>query len=490
MLLLLFASACGGQTPATVEVDWNHVIGVTKTTITLQVVENPLLRRGSPIHDAAWANLAALRTDRTRLALWYPYPRLAVAELEKPTAEKTSWDFANIDPIVEDFFHATAGHESVFTMSTIPTWMFCDAAAEHLPASPDEAMWSYEAGTKLCDPSGQQVADYFARVAGWYTQGGFVDELGQRHASDHHDPIAWWEVLNEPEYEHGLDIQTYTRLYDRTTAAVHAVSPQTKFVGMSLAEPVRSPEGFEYFLNHAHHAPDTPLDAVSFHFYADAEAGESDATETYSFFAQADAFLNAVRYIRAIRDRLSPHTQIHVNEAGCIAAADLNRGPDKMPPAFDSPYWNLCGAVFASLYAGLSAQGVDLLGASQLVGYPTQFPSVTLLNWSTGAPNARYRVLEMLHDNFGPGDAMVQATTATRGIAVSAYVCRGRRRILLINQRPQPAILRLQVWKNAEAEHVGIDTGSSLRHDRLTAGKLHLDGYSVMVVTYPQSGAN
>ena len=489
LLLVTFAAACAAQSPvpsAVVTVDWTHVLGTTKTVITLQVVENPPLRRGSAIHDAAWANLAALHTDRTRLALWYPYPRLAVAELEKPTKDSTFWDFSKIDPIVEDFFRATAKHDSVFTMSTIPTWMFCDAAHEPVPASPDEAMWSYEAGARLCDPSGQQVADYYARVAGWYTQGGFVDEVGRHHASSHREHIAWWEVLNEPEYEHALDIRTYTRLFDRITAAVHAVSPETRFTGMSLAEPMRSPGVFEYFLNPANHAPGTPLDAVSFHFYADAEAGETNASETYSFFEQADAFVNSVRYIGAIRDRLSPRTEIQVNEAGCITASDLNREPDKTPPGADSVYWNLCGAVFAYLYAGLSTEGVDVLGASQLVGYPTQFPSVTLLDWSTGAPNARYRVLAMLHDQLGPGDERLRASTTAQGVAVAAYVHDGKRRLLLINKRPQPVDLQLENWKDATEDVVCFGAGNSAQHLRVDGGKIKLASYAVMIVSYPQ----
>lgn len=471
--------------PLTINVDWSHVIGTTKTTITLQVVDNPPLRRDSSIHDAAWANLSALHTDTTRLALWYPYPRLAVAELNPATATSTSWNFDDIDPIVEDFFHATTGHDSVFTMSTLPTWMFCDATPETIPASPDEAMWSYESGTKLCDATGRQAADYFARVASWYTRGGLTDELGQHHPSAHHERIAWWEVLNEPEYEHTINIRTYTKLYDQITAAVHMVSPQTRFVGLSLAEPTRSPAAFEYFLNPANHAPHTALDAISFHFYADAEAGETTGTETYSFFAQADAFVNAVRYIEAIRNRLSPHTQIHINEVGCISASDLNREQDESPPAFDSPYWNLCGAVFAYLYAGLSAQSIDVLGASQLLGYPTQFPSVSLLNWQTGAPNARYRVLEMLHEHFTPGDTIVQASTAAQGVSVAAYARGKQRTLLLINKRSEPLTLRLESWRGAYEDHVGLDAANFIHHQSLENDRLQLGGYEVMVVTWP-----
>jgi len=480
-LLLTAAAQAQANAVPQLSVDWDTVVGTTRTTITLQVVENPPLRRDSSIHNEAWANLTALHTERTRLALWFPYPRLSVAELTAPTGTHTSWDFNDIDPIVDYFFHATAGRSSVFTMSTIPTWMFREADPGPLPTSPDEAMWNYEAGSDLRDPTGDEVAEYFARVAGWYSAGGFVDELGQRHNSTHHEPIAWWEVLNEPEYEHALDIQTYTKLYDRVVAAVHKVSPATRFVGMSLAEPMKLPASFEYFLNPANHAADTPLDAISFHFYASPAPGETDAIEPYTFFAKADGFLDSVRYIERIRQRLSPKTETQINEAGCIAEGDFPQGSGELPTA---QYWNLCGAVFAYLYAGLAAQGVDVLGASQLVGYPSQFPSVTLLDWRTGKPNARYRVLQLLHDNFGPGDSIVKTSLPSPTIVAAAYVgLHGERKLLLINKSTRPVELQLPRGVIATEQHCDLTTG-----DRPIApwheppGILQLNGLSVTVV--------
>ncbi len=423
----------------------------------------------------------------TRLALWYPYPRLAVAELQPPTPTSTSWDFDAIDSLVGDFFVATKGHGSVFTMSTLPAWMFRNANPGPIPESPDEADWSYEAGTELRDPTGKEAGDYYARIAGWYTAGGFVDELGVQHHSQHHENLAWWEVLNEPEYEHGLDIQTYTRLYDHIVAAVHQVTPSTRFVGMSLAEPSKAPETFEYFLDPKHHAPGTPLDAISFHFYSDAEPGEDDTTEPYSFFARADGFLNSVRYIAEIRRRLSPNTQIHVNEAGCIAADDLAQGAAQTGIPLSAQYWNLCGAMFAYLYRDLAAQGIELLGASQLLGYPSQFPSVSLLNWKTGEPNARYRVLKLLHDNFGPGDSIVKTNLASHQVVASGYIDgRGQRKVLLINKSQLSADVRCEQCSGATEVHVDIATPQSIVETKLLNARIHLDGLSVMVVRLPQ----
>ncbi len=480
---------CTASAQVDLRVDWNQVGVPTKTVITLQVVQNPPLLRGSAIHDNAWKSLRELGSEKTRLALWYPYPRLAVAELAPPSEHATSWDFSQIDPIVEDFFAATENRSSVFTMSTIPTWMFKQADPGPIPRDPSEAIWGYEAGDELRDPSGKEVADYYARVARWYTQGGFKDELGKTFASSHHYKIAYWEILNEPEYEHALSMETYIRLYDKIVAAVRQVSPETKFVGMSLAEPKRRPESFETFLNPANHVPGTPLDAISYHFYAVPETGESDEVQQYTFFARADAFLNSVRYIESIRKRLSRRTETHINETGCIAADDLGQGPDSMKHAPSAQYWNLCGAMFAYLYAGLAEQGIDVVGASQLVGYPTQFPSVSLLDWNTGLPNARYRVLELLHKNFGPGDRSVKVSYKSSDLFVAGYVtATGEKKILLVNKRNRDLTARMPGLSGAMESHVDVRTGgSAIASRRLDADQVSLGPFAVSVVTLPRA---
>src|SRR5580704_4091653 len=76
--------------PVTVSADWNKTVSVSRTTPTLQVVVNPPLRRGTPVHDNAFQSLRDLGADYVRYVLWLPYPRLGVAELEAPTGGKTS----------------------------------------------------------------------------------------------------------------------------------------------------------------------------------------------------------------------------------------------------------------------------------------------------------------------------------------------------------------------------------------------------------------
>ncbi|MGB6027122.1 MAG: hypothetical protein WBG40_18150 [Candidatus Sulfotelmatobacter sp.] len=127
LMLALFAITASGvilaQTAPSVIVHWEKETP-NRTVPTLQAVVNPMLRRGSPIHDAALEVLHRLGPDYVRYAFWYPYPKLAVAELRPPDATRTFWDFQYMDPLVEDFLHASEGHSPVFIFSTIPEWMF------------------------------------------------------------------------------------------------------------------------------------------------------------------------------------------------------------------------------------------------------------------------------------------------------------------------------------------------------------------------------
>ena len=197
--------------------------------------------------------------------------------------------------------------------------------------------------------------------------------------------------------------QQYTDRYDAVVGAVRRVAPQMKFAGLALADPSQGPSYFEYFLNHAHHQPGIPLDMITYHFYATPSADQTPEIQQYTFFDQADHFLDTVRYVESIRQRLSPQTQTDINELGSIAADDNRSGPIEIPKS----YWNLSGALYAYVYAELAKLGIEYAGESQLVGYPTQFPSVSMVDWATGQPNARYWVLKLLHDNFGPGDKLM-----------------------------------------------------------------------------------
>lgn len=62
------------EKPVSIKVDWTKTQPL-RTTPTLQMVVNPMLRRGSPIHDATFAALKQLGADDVRYAASHPYPR-------------------------------------------------------------------------------------------------------------------------------------------------------------------------------------------------------------------------------------------------------------------------------------------------------------------------------------------------------------------------------------------------------------------------------
>jgi hypothetical protein len=487
-LALAAAALCQESGNPKLTVDWDKTARISKTTATLQVVVNPPLRRGTPVHDNAFLALKELGADYVRYVPWLPYPRLGVAELEAPTKEKTSWDFSAIDPMTIDLLEATSGHSPVLNFSTIPQWMYKTEKPVAYPSDPNQVIWNYEQGTELRDPSAKEVGDYYARLLSWYSKGGFTDELGKRHDSGYHYPMQYWEVLNEVDFEHQMTPETYTKIYDATVTAMKAVEPHMKFVGIAMALPSQNPRYFEYFLDHKNHASGVPLDYISYHFYATPNSSETPEIQQYTAFAQAEGFLNTVRYVEAIRQRLSPETGTMINEIGVIGANDSDQGePTHVEKPIPASYWHLAGALYAYIFSELSRLGIDVAGESQLVGFPTQYPSVSMVSWENGKPNARFWVLRLLKDNFGAGDKIVDTSFGSADVSVMPVVTRsGKHRVLFINKRERTAIIDVPSAKGAQLEYVDMTTDSQpSASSKLIADQVTLGGYSVAVLTFP-----
>jgi hypothetical protein len=427
--------------PIQITVQWGKPETTLRTSPTLQVVVMPPLERGSHAHDTSFAAVKELGADYVRYVPWYPYPRFAVAELEPPQAGKTSWDFSRIDPMTLDFLHATEGHSPILNFSTIPVWFFKTAKSVVVPADPDQLFGGESQGTDLLDPTCNDVAGYYARLVSWYTQGGFTDELGVRHESGYHYRIPYWEVFNEIEAEHHFTPEEYTTCYDAITGALHKVDPQMKFVGLALGWPEQDAKMFEYFLNPANHKPGVQLDMISYHFYATPLLPqENPDTWQYTFFYKADRFLAIVKYIEEIRNRLSPATRTTLDEIGTILPGTNSVKDPHIPPI----YWNASGALYAYVYIETARLGIDVVGESQLVGFPSQYPDVSMVDWTTGRPNARFEVLRLLHDNFIPGEMFCHMGPFGGEIDTAAIESTsGVKKLLLVNKRNRDITLQL-----------------------------------------------
>jgi hypothetical protein len=471
-----------GQEAPKFSIKWDKATVVSKSTPTFQVVVNPPLRPGEALGGASYKAIKDLGADYVRYVPWLPYPKLGVAELEPPTPQKTSWDFTLIDPMTKAFLAATEGHSTIMNFSTMPAWMFKTDKPVTYPADANEVTWKYTQGNEPRDPSEKEIGDYYARLVSWYVNGGFADENGVRHESGYHYKFPYWEVLNEVEFEHNTTPEQYTKRYDAIVSAIHAVSPDTKFVGMALAQPSLVPKYFEYFLDHKNHQPGIPLDIISYHFYASPGKGQTIDQWKYTFFDQADGFLNTVRYVEQIRKRLSPETRTTLDELGVILPTD-NKPEDKIPPP--DAYWNLAGSLYAYLYMQVSQLQIDIVGESQLVGYPTQFPSVSMMDWRTNQPNARYWVLKLIKDNFHPGDQLVETDSGHEDLAAQAYITPAGHKLLLANKRDKAIEISLPDAEKASALTVDLETGDGpARSVKPASGKIKLEPFSVTVVSW------
>jgi hypothetical protein len=397
-----------------------------------------MLRRGATMHDGSFTALQDLNADYVRYVPWFPYPKLAVAELDAPANGKTSWDFSLIDPMTIDFLEATKGHSVIMNFSTIPQWMFKTDYVVSYPKDPNELGWSYGGGSEFRDSTMKELTGYYERLISWYTKGGFTDELGKYHKSGYHYDIPYWEVLNEPDLEHNFTPEAYTKIYDAMATAIHSVLPKTKIVGMALA--FEKPGWFEYFLNPANHKPGIPLDMISYHCYANANNNQKFGAYEYTLFDKADNFLNTVGYIESIRKRLSPGTKTDIDELGTFVSDSMREKP------IIQAYWNLSASVYAYFFIGLTKAGIDVIGESQLVGFPTQYPDVSMINYINNKPNARFWVLKLIKDNIKAGDSLVETDVdANNGddITAQAFTDGTVKKILILNKRNKTIILKV-----------------------------------------------
>ncbi len=224
---------------------------------------------------------------------------------------------------------------------------------------------------------------------------------------------------------------------------------------------------------------------MSYHFYAVPTPDQTPEIMQYTYWEQADHFLGVVDYIQDVRARLSPETKTDADELGSISADDLLQDkPGHVMQPIPNSFWNLCGGMYAYLYAELAKRGVEAAGESQLVGYPTQFPSVSLVDWATGQPNARFWVLKLLRDNFGPGDKLVATSLDSPYLYAQAFVTsHGQRKLLLINKRDRAFEVAIPGSQGAGVTFVDQSTGfQPPASASLSENPMNVSGYEVAVV--------
>lgn len=240
----------------------------------------------------------------------------------------------------------------------------------------------------------------------------------------------------------------------------------------------------EYFLNHSNHRPGTPIDYISYHFYATPSPSQTLADWQYTFFDQADGFLNTVRYVEDIRQRISPLTKTDIDELGVELPTD-NKASDNIPPP--PAYWNLAGSLYAYLFIHLSQMKIDVIGESQLIGFPSQFPSVSMMDWVTDRPNARFWMLKLIKDNFQTGDKLVNTEVSgdSTAIEAQAFVTASGHKVLLLNKRDKAVRVILPGIEHAHTLAVDESDSEYPAHALQPGiGEITLSPFAVAVATW------
>jgi hypothetical protein len=400
----------------------------------------------------------------------------------------TYWDFEVPDQGMQDFLTAAGSEEraTIPNFSTIPNWLFVNPDRSYFPDDPLGETWGYESGREFRDPTLKDLGDYYGRLVAHYVEGGFSDEAGN-FIPGHNWTISHWEVLNEIEGEHGLSPELYTRVYDAIVAGIRRWAPRgsanMKFMALAL-ENSGNYQYVSYFLNASNHVPGVPIDFVSFHHYAGAasRAGGANGSDYEAFFPSGDSWLTNVATIQGIRDALNPSVMLDADEVGVILPSDNDPKYTSLEPGFPAIYWNAAAAMFvpgrrrrsrrarvsppkaapftplplllpffsrryAYLFGRTAVLGLDVLGESQLIGYPSipfsrgppingawtappQFPSVSLLSWGgafgkPGDGTARYWALKLLVDSFTPGPPAGRAAPGAADWLVNTTVSGG-----------------------------------------------------------------
>ena len=120
--------------------------------------------------------------------------------------------------------------------------------------------------------------------------------------------------------------------------------------------------------------------------------------------------------------------------------------------------WNAAGALFAYGFSTLAALDYMVVGADQLIGgpWPDNEAGVSMLDWHTGTPNAKYWIVNLLATTVGGKDlktltkatvsAPTQATDAAAMLHAMPYILDATKEkgVLLINKKARPLAVQLQ----------------------------------------------
>ena len=202
-------------------------------------------------------------------ALQPQHIRMQVLDNFIPQTSPTSWDFTNLDSMVQPIM-GVADQSPEFQIAMGPSFMYDST------------------GTNFLDPTYQTFATFCQQLVEYYSNGQFTDEQGVLHQNPNIDPahpIVWWGIYNEPNGEGQLTSAQYVNLYNVVVPAMQSANPNLKFAAVELAD---FPDSWEPWLNGQDAAHDylptfisnvnAQVDVLANHFYATWVQTDTDQT--------------------------------------------------------------------------------------------------------------------------------------------------------------------------------------------------------------------
>jgi hypothetical protein len=109
-----------------------------------------------------------------------------------------------------------------------------------------------------------------------------------------------------------------------------------------------------------------------------------------------------------------------------------------------------------------------------------------MVDWNTGLPNARYRVLQLLLDEVQPGCGLVPMTGAPDSCYLLGLHRRDARKILVVNKTNGDVALPIAGVRGARARIVDQSSaGGPIRTERVRGDRFAIGGYGVAILVLP-----
>ena len=142
--------------------------------------------------------------------------------------------------------------------------------------------------------------------------------------------------------------------------------------------------------------------------------------------------------------------------------------------------------MYAYIFLNLSKLGIDVAGESHLVGYPSQFPDVSMMSWKTSKPNSRYWVLKLLKDHFKAADKLVETHLNSPDVEAQAFLTDNGKKLLLINKRNKEASVELPSGTTGAVMYsVDVTTRENPPlQTKLTGSEITLKPFAVAVINF------